>query len=261
MKYTQKNCYMLTWPQVGAIINEEISSILGRSVRCVTKPEDIDYWGGEFADPITLVELCVVLQAVHSSVEEWEAALPDEGGTEIGDISWELCEALLRRNLQITWAHRLTARDGLWLLDVSEGQETTNETVSIGGTNLCFADLRSKDDLLDFFKEGACDHATLMEFCEGYKRRYENDLCWPYTLAEGKHLGRFLVLVKEGVLSLPYDGFDGENYEFFSLEGAHLMTSAELMELMKEWKLFSEELMWAVSDMTAYLNKKEGEVT
>ncbi len=259
MKYTPKICYMLTWPQVGTIISEEIGTIIGHPVSCKMWPEDIDYWGGEFAEPISLVELCVILQAVHSSTEEWKAALPDEGGTEISSMGWELGEALIRRNLNISWTHRLPEDDGLWLMGVTEAQEPTEDEVSIGGISLRFSDLKSKDELFNLFQEGACNHAALMEFCEDYQKRYGDDLCWPYMLAEGNHLGRFLVLVKEGVLSLPYDGFDGEKYEFFTLEGAHLMTSSELMDLMKKWRLFSDELVWAVSDMAAYLNRKEVE--
>lgn len=62
-----------------------------------------------------------------------------------------------------------------------------------------FEELKSKDELFNFFEEGSCTHAGLMEFCEDYKKHYDTDLCWPYPIAGDSHLGAFLVLVREGV--------------------------------------------------------------
>lgn len=259
MTFEKKVCYKLTWQEVSKIVAEEVGHILGHPVSYIAQQDDIDYWGGTFEEPVTLVEICLVLQTIHATREQWESALPDEGGTEIYDIGWDVGEALLRRNTGISWVHHLIMEDGLWLLDVAETQEPAKETVSIGGVELCFEDLKSKEDLFLLFDDGACEYVTLMKFCEGYKRKYGHNLCWPYTIAEGKHLGRFLVLVREGVLSLPYDGFNGGNYEFFSLEGAHLLTADELTALAEEWKSFSKDLLGAVGDMAAYLRKQEGQ--
>ena len=259
MKYASKTCCKLTWTEVGLALESELRAILGRSVPCEAWAEDMNYWGGKFPEFISLAELCIILQRVCATKEEWVDALPDEGDTVIHDIGWDVAEKLLQRSLGISWECRHIEEEALWLLGVQDSSAQRAKTVNIGDVEVCFSDLKSKDELFSFFQEGACDHAALMEFCEDYQKRYNDTLCWPYTLAEGKHLGRFLVLVREGVLSLPYDGFDGENYEFFNLEDARLMTSNGLTDLVKEWRLFSDELVWAVSDMAAYLNKKEEE--
>lgn len=257
MKFTKIPCYKLSWAEVGEIMAEEVSAILGRTVPCSAKSEDTSYWGCSFADPISLTELCMILQSVHATKEEWEDALPDEGDITIHDMGWNLGEKLLRRNLGVFWECRYIAEDALYLLGVQDAPASDMDIVDVGGTKVCFADLKSKHELFNFFEEGACDHATLMEFCEDYKKRYNNDLCWPYPLGVDNHLGLMLVLVKEGVLALPYDGFDAGNYEFFTLKDAHLLTSDEITGLGDRWERFSDGLLSAVSDMAFYMHKRE----
>ena len=65
------------------------------------------------------------------------------------------------------------------------------------------------------------------------------------------------MLVKEGILSLPYDGFDGENYEFFSLEGAKLLNTDKLIELADAYRMFTNDLLTALNDMIIYTQAKE----
>lgn len=254
MKLHEITCYKLTWPEVGEIMAKEIKAILGHTVSCEAKLVDTDYWGGYFDEPISLAELCLILQATNASHENWTDALPDEGNTVIYDIGWELGETLLRRNLGIWWEHHLIANDGLWLVN---SRQLQREMLKIGGVELCFDDLKSKDELFRFFSEGVCNHAALMEFCEDYKQRYGNDLCWPYPIGEDRHLGLMLLLVKEGVLALPYDGVDEGTYEFFSLEGAHLMSFKDMILLEHCWDGFSADLKGAISDMASVLQKRE----
>lgn len=70
---------------------------------------------------------------------------------------------------------------------------------------------------------------------------------------------KVLVLVREGVLCLPYDGFDGENCEFFNLADAKLLTAGQIAELSRHWQAFSNGLVHAMNDMEEYLREKEGD--
>ena len=64
--------------------------------------------------------------------------------------------------------------------------------------------LKSKDELMHWLVEHGANHLQLMDFCSDYMAKYCNELCWQYPISDGKHLGTYIVLVKEGVLSLPY---------------------------------------------------------
>ncbi len=134
-------------------------------------------------------------------------------------------------------------------MGVYDEKEHRPEPALIDGIEVRFEELKSKNELFTFFDEGSCTHTSLMEFCEDYKKRYGNDLCWPYHLTEDKHLGLFLVLVKEGVLCLPYDGFDGETYEFFDLKDARLLQTKQVMQLAADWQSFSQGLLCSVEAM------------
>ena len=82
------------------------------------------------------------------------------------------------------------------------------KTIKINGAELDMEELRSRQELMAYFNENGPTHSALMDFCEEYREKYGNELCWSYPISDGKHLGTFLVLVKEGILSLPYDDAD-----------------------------------------------------
>lgn len=48
--------------------------------------------------------------------------------------------------------------------------------------------------------------------------KYHNELCWQYPISDGKHLGTYIALVKEGVLSLPYNDANKVDASFFVLK-------------------------------------------
>ncbi len=119
-------------------------------------------------------------------------------------------------------------------------------------------ELRSRQELLDYFNENGPTHSALMDFCEEDREKYGNELCWPYPISDGKHLGTFFVLVREGVLSLPYDDADKVDYELFCMDDAALFEDYADMEIfMDDWKLFHNDLMQAMTAMRDYLYNQE----
>lgn len=71
-------------------------------------------------------------------------------------------------------------------------------------------------------------------------------------------LGEYLILVREGVLSLPYTGFEDNDNAIFELDAAALLRPKQLMQLVTDWQSFSSDLVHAMTDMGEYLRKKEG---
>lgn len=132
------------------------------------------------------------------------------------------------------------------------------KNIKIGSLELDLAELKSRQELLNYFHEYGANHSALMDFCEEYIDKYGNELCWPYPISEGKHLGTFLVLVKEGILSLPYDDADKVDYELFCIDDMMLFRDYADMEIfMDDWKLFHDDLMAAMTGMRNYLYEQE----
>jgi len=132
------------------------------------------------------------------------------------------------------------------------------KNIKIGDLTLNLEELRSRQELLDYFNENGPTHSALMDFCEEYREKYGNELCWPYPISDGKHLGTFFVLVREGVLSLPYDDADKVDYELFCMDDAAMFQDYADMEIfMDDWKLFHNDLMQAMTAMRDYLYNQE----
>lgn len=134
------------------------------------------------------------------------------------------------------------------------------KSMSIDGLSLCTDALRSKQELIDYLHENGATHSALMNFCDEYREKYKNELCWSYPISDGKHLGTFLVLVKEGILSLPYDDADKVDYELFCLEDACMFDSAAMTDFIQDWDQFAKNLRAAMCSMRNFLTEKENAV-
>lgn len=256
MKEFEKSSYLLPWQEISKILTVETEKYLGRNAQCRAKYEDESFWCTD--QPVMpLFEACQVMQLSGFPGEKWQDTLPDEGGDTVDGFGIELSEHLLQKALDFVWERQIIAPEGLWLVGVSNKKERQTRPVMIGGVEVRFDELKSKYELFNFFGERSCTHSSLMEFCEDYKKRYGNDLCWLYPVAGDSCLGEYLILVREGVLSLPYTGFEEYSNAIFDLNAAALLRPEQLMQLAADWQIFSSDLVHAMTDMGEYLRKKE----
>lgn len=144
-------------------------------------------------------------------------------------------------------------------LSIPQWQEKVNRSINkkgeirINGTLIHMEDLKSQKQLLQFFESGAPTHTELMEFCEEYMVKYQNPLYWIYPISDGVHMGEMLVLVKEGILSIPYDNIiNGE--ECFDLDQIRRFTTREeIQAFLTDWISFSNDLTHAMQSMSEYI--------
>lgn len=109
----------LRWPEVCDIVSEEIEELLGLHVQCKVNVIENSFWDVTFIGcRLPLPKLCQLLQATQATPEDWEDALPDEGGVDVGGIGIMLAEKLISRHLALTWEHHLITADSLWLVGV-----------------------------------------------------------------------------------------------------------------------------------------------
>ena len=116
----------LGWDTVSSIVSKEIEDILGLHVQCKTNVVEHYFWSIEFVGyRLPLPKLCQLVQVTQPTPEDWEDAMPDDGGVDVNGIGMALCEKLVARQLQLTWEHHLITEDNLWLVGVAKG--TTSE--------------------------------------------------------------------------------------------------------------------------------------
>ena len=111
----------LSWDEVRNIVSKEIKKILGLQIQCKVNVVEDSFWDVTFTGyHLPLPKLCQLLQATQAAPEDWEDALPDEGGTDVGGIGIVLAEKLIARHLHLTWEHHLITADSLWLVGVTD---------------------------------------------------------------------------------------------------------------------------------------------
>ena len=111
----------LSWDKVRDIVLDEIEDILGLRIQCRINVAERSFWDVTFNGyRLPLPKLCQLLQATQAAPEDWEDALPDEGGVDVGGIGIVLAEKLIARHLHLTWEHHLITADSLWLVGVAD---------------------------------------------------------------------------------------------------------------------------------------------
>lgn len=118
---SEKRTVELRRPEVGGIVAEEIKEVLGLQIQCKVNVVEGSFWDVTFTGyRLPLPKLCQLLQATQATPEDWEDALPDEGGVDVGGIGIVLAEKLISRHLKLTWEHHLITADSLWLVGVAD---------------------------------------------------------------------------------------------------------------------------------------------
>lgn len=115
----ERSAIKLSWEKVSSIISKEIEDILGLRVQCKINRVEDSFWSVAFVGyRLPLPKLCQLVQVTQPTPEDWEDAMPDDGGVDVNGIGMALCEKLVTRQLQITWEHHLITEDSLWLVGV-----------------------------------------------------------------------------------------------------------------------------------------------
>ena len=118
---SEKRAVELSWDKVRSIVSEEIREILGLQIQCRVNVVEGSFWDVTFINcRLSLPKLCQLLQVTQATPEDWEDALPDEGGIDVNSIGIVLAEKLISRHLKLTWEHHLITADSLWLVGVAD---------------------------------------------------------------------------------------------------------------------------------------------
>ena len=78
--------------------------------------------------------------------------------------------------------------------------------------------LLSRSELLELLEENGESDRAMAKVRERYMKDFGNELVWLYPISDGKHTGTFIVTVREGFISVPYDIIDADDYEILELK-------------------------------------------
>lgn len=251
--YTYCRTLRLDWDEVSRLIGKCAGAILNRPVRGTAGSDDGDYWGFQAADAsFTIAEIDSLIGFVKGDREMQAESVPVDS-EESRFMGERLSRALLEKELRQSWCHESATELALWLINVREKRPMAyKRMIAVGPYDIDLDTLRSKSEVIAYLHENGATHTALMDFCADYMEQYHNELCWNYPISDGLHLGTFLILVREGVLSLPYDDADKVDYELFCLDDARMCDRESIEEFLNDWEDFALDLWSVLRSMKAY---------
>lgn len=247
--------WFFSWDHIRVLLESEIAEILGKTCYLRVWPEDSWYWAAVAINTrFSLDELRRLLETVSATEDECRDALPSDGMEDTKSLSMELCRHLAERALQSDWKCEHITSEGLWLLGVSN-ERTQPYTRSGLLRKLNYDELLSKQEVLNYLqKNGGTDYA-LSYIRERYLNSYGNELCWQFPISDGIHMGAFLLVVREGYLSLPYDSAEPKEYEILVTADAALHDADSLAVFLSDWTDFSNDLTDALREIKVVLEE------
>lgn len=260
MMYTPK-ALQFTWSEVSKIMEIEIEKILGRRIVCEAASDGNDgYWAVLFPNErLSLADLYRLLEDIDATEEQRLDSIPlqDDHADSVNSIGMDVCKLLLRIHLGYTWQTLHVDEKYLWVLGESLTEDQSKDTIWIAEKYIPLSELKSKQDVMEYLFDNGPTHTTLMDMCEEYRQKYQNELCWKYPISDGKHIGTFMLLVKEGILSIPYNDADKVDYELLCMDDVCLFDLAAMDAFISDWYYFDVDLRHAMADMKRYLQEME----
>ena len=247
----------LGWEEVGTLIGSVISVVLKREVTCRAALDDYNYWTvSDTAGRFSHDDLDILLDYVEASREIREITFHGDSDTTMA-LDMGLSQALLKKKLNTSWEQELITEDGLWLVGIDPEHLNYAGTITIEGKIISMDALLPMDELVEQLFDAGGSEADLSDVCDRYVKQFGNQLFWSYPISNGEYNGVCFVLVREGILCLPYDVIDREEYEFFERDGVRLLSAEEMGYFISEWKRASRELEEVMDSFMNYLKERE----
>lgn len=243
MRKYLKNALRLNWSEISYYMSEFISEHLGREIVCNAIPEDDNYWDiAAVNTQFTRKELRLLLGLVYADDFIYHESLPKESDKSVS-LGMDLSEALLKIIISSTWHYRSIYEDGLWLIGIDEKSiklpRINTTTLLIDNCAVDTSMLMSKDMLMQKLKDSKGMYSDLSKICDKNFTRFGNELYWHFRLSDSDHLGYYLVLVKEGVLSIPYNCISQLDAEL-ELKDAFMCSWNDMVDFQNNWHEYSQ---------------------
>ena len=134
-------------------------------------------------------------------------------------------------------------------VDQKRCQSYTPHSIPFMEKPLALSELPKEEWVCHILEESGATFVSLEDFYELYGKALRRDLIWriPYGCLDFS--GCVLCLVQEGILCLPYDAVDSQEYELFKMESARLLTKESLLELLQEFNEQTASLATVLMEM------------
>lgn len=233
----------ISMEEVSCYLGNLLSALLGRKITCNTLYEEDSYWSiSAVNDRFSSAEIIELIRYVGGDHEMIQCNIPTDSDTS-RSIDVDLCNALLRRALNLEWEAELLTEEAIWLI----GDWPKPPALPEPNAHLLFLNDREVDcrrllpmnEFLDrLFMDGG-NYSALTRRCKANETMFGHPLYWMYPISDGAHNGCYLALVRDGVLAISYDEIDFEGHEVFIRETARICSSEDLGCFLTDWDRFA----------------------
>ena len=120
--------------------------------------------------------------------------------------------------------------------------------MTINGIKVDTSKLLTKQEVIDALNDNGKSFRDLEDVRNQYLESFGNELVWNYPICSGIGVGEYIIVVKEGFLSLPYNSVVSDIYEIFIPDEARLLDEGSVRFLLDYWKSFSDDLTGMLTD-------------
>ena len=246
----------MSWDTVASFVTYSLAHILELNYPCTAHSDASDYWAIQLEDRMSLDKLEKICSYIGATDEERRETLPtdtaekDRGTKSLG---MSIASKLLRLKIGYSWDASFPTEEALWLVGCKK-----NESFTLFGRTVYLDMLKGKDELLDYMMAHGCNHDSIHQFTKLYQDRYQSQLLWhvPYCPGED-HLGVYFVLVKEGVLMLPYDNADKISGAKFHPECASFVNASTVFKYLHDFNSFASNVDCGLESLNEFLQRRE----
>lgn len=107
-------------------------------------------------------------------------------------------------------------------------------------------------EVRDLLEQNGYHFVSLEPARKRYQAAFGDELCWPVPVCSGAHVGCVLLVVREGLLCLPYDCLDGETFEQFAVQDIKLLTKEQAQLLLNGLRDTYTRLLNVLTDAQAF---------
>ena len=251
----------LEFSRVAWYLGNLLSALLGRQILCVANAEDDSCWSiSAVDDRFSNTEVVELIQYVGGDATMIRRCIPPDANSS-RSLDMDLCRALLMHVLKLNWEHEFVTNDALWILghwqEPMKLPEVDANMIFIDSRIIDSRKLMSMDEFIDkLFEEGGT-YMELSTLCEVYEQEFGTPLYWMQPYTDRLYNGCYFALVKEGILALPYDCADFEDFERFDRESARLCSYDEMYNLAHEFQQRTTEMQNTFNSILFFLERKE----
>lgn len=253
--YAKGEYVKMSWDTVANFVSNALVTILEEHYPCTAHYDAHDYWAITTKNRISMEKLekiCSYLGATEEDISETGPLDETEKKKGTKSLGMGISSKLLSLKGGFSWESAFPTEDALWLVGCKR-----NESIRIGTSTVYLDMLKGKDELIDFMISHGCDHRAIHHFTVDYKSKYQSQLFWDVPYSNDWHLGAYFVLVKEGVLMLPYDDADKISKAKFHPEDATLVDFETVYKYRHDFRTFTENIDCALQTLCDFLRKRE----